>query len=126
MSDTEYLLLSWPSQIIVRWFSKDILAKHPLTEVVRSLGLQNINFTLYHHNIKTKFSVFGTFVSSEGALIAIAPIGQDDDNMLRMMMMLKMMKMKLKLTFVFVFGAFQNDDDGGIEMKLMMVKMLTI
>ena len=37
-----------------------------------------------------------------------------------------MMKMKLKLTFVFVFGAFQNDDDGGIEMKLMMVKMLTI
>ena len=48
VSDTEYLLLSWPSQIIVRWFSKDILAKHPLTEVVRSLGLQNINFTLYH------------------------------------------------------------------------------
>ena len=40
--------------------------------------------------------------------------------------MLKMMKMKLKLTFVFVFGAFQNDDDGGMEMKLMMVKMLTI
>ena len=41
-------------------------------------------------------------------------------------MVLMMMKMKLKLTFVFVFGAFQNDDDGGIEMKLMMVKMLTI
>jgi len=46
VSDTEYLLLSWPSQIIVRWFSKDMLAKHPLTEVVRSLGLQNINIFL--------------------------------------------------------------------------------
>jgi len=42
------------------------------------------------------------------------------------MMMMKMMKMKLKLTFVFVFGAFQNDDDGGIEMKLMMAKMMVV
>ena len=52
---------------------------------------------------KNIFSLWHIF-SSEGAVIAIAPIGQDDDNMLRMMLMLKMSKMKLKLTFVFVFG----------------------
>ena len=63
VSDTEYLLLSWPSQIIVRWFSKDILAKHPLTEVVRSLGLQNINFTLYHHNKPNLFVIIMFFLS---------------------------------------------------------------
>ena len=67
------------------------------------------------------FPIFGIFASSAGALIAIARIGQDDDTVLRMMMMI----MKHNLTFVFVFG-FPNDDDGGIEMKLMMAKMSSI